>query len=55
VGTETEFITSASLHQKDETGAGCGTKGEEQNCMLGFMGKPEGRHRLEENSMKGII
>jgi hypothetical protein len=38
-----------------DTGHLCPTEGEEQNCILGFMGKPEERHRLEENGTKGII
>jgi hypothetical protein len=36
-------------------GAGCGTQGEEQNCILGFMGKPEERHCLEGTGKKVII
>ena len=54
VDPETESSSSSS-HQKDEMGAGCGTQGEEQNCILGFMGKPEERHCLEGTGKKVII
>ena len=35
-------------------GVGCGEQGEEQKCILGFMGKPEERHHLQETVTQGI-
>ena len=35
-------------------GAASGTQGEEQKCILGFIGKPKERHRLEETRTKAI-